>query len=234
MDRSDFTFNKLKKIYQLAQDLGYHVITLDDFFSGRYKDPEKKLFVNRIDVDFEVRRVWKLLELYASLGIRGSFYFRLHARQYNLLSFENVRLVNKIIDSGHEIGLHSEIVDFSQICGGSARQCLEKDISIFENHFGIKMSGVASHGDYTGFNNLDFWKTNKPADFGLNYEAYDSKLWKNSFYISDSLIKTWKTYDNGVLLDTSLADPSGRICENRNVLYFLIHPFCFYENHFHE
>ena len=54
--------------------------------------------------------------------------------------------------------------------------------------FDFKVKGVASHGGLTGYNNLDFWQTRLPGDFGLLYEAYDEtenfNLFKKDFILA--------------------------------------------------
>lgn len=227
-----FKFDHFREIFQKALDAGYEVITLRQFFADDYKSD--KILVNRIDVDFDPKRVRIMREIFDDLNIKGSFYFRLHSKDYNIFAFENFNIIKELLESGHEVGLHSEIIDFEKICGQDAALTLQKEIKLFEEQFDFKMNGVASHGDYTGFNNLDFWKNNNAADFGLSYEAYDKKLWEHSFYISDSLIKGWKSYTNGTLNENDHRCPCQVFENDHPVIYLLTHPFCFYRSHFHE
>lgn len=227
-----FKFDHFEEIFQKALDAGYEIVTLKQFFEHDYHSD--KILVNRIDVDFDPKRVCTMREIFDRLNIKGSFYFRLHSKDYNIFSFENYNIIKELLDSNHEIGLHSEIIDFEKICGQDAGKTLSKEIELFEQQFAFKMAGVASHGDYTGYNNLDFWQNNNAPDFGLLYEAYDKKLWEHSFYISDSLIKGWKSYTNGTLNENDHRCPCQVFNDAHPVIYLLTHPFCFYWRHFHE
>ena len=199
-----FTFDNIKKQFKKAIDSGYKIITCKEYPEFKNKGIPK-LLVNRVDIDFSVKKAERLGVIFDELGIKASFFIRLHAPEYNPFSFENYRIIKVLIKSGHEIGYHSEIIDQSIIWNEDAEKCLLRDIKIINEMFGIKISGVASHDGMTGLNNLDFWKGKKASDYGLLYEAYDNRpefnLFNELFYISDSEWTRWKCYNKGQLVN---------------------------------
>ena len=66
------------------------------------------MIVNRVDVDFSVKKAKRIWEIFEKLGIKGTFFIRLHAPEYNPFSFENYKIIKEIQNSGHEIGYHSQ------------------------------------------------------------------------------------------------------------------------------
>ena len=104
--------------------------------------------------------------------------------------------------------------------------------------FDIQICGVASHGGMTGLNNLDFWKDNKPCDFNLSYEAYDTSkefnLFNKSLYISDSEWYRWKSYDRGKLIEGNSNSFADHLESKPNLIYLLIHSDTYFDNHFYE
>lgn len=194
--------------------------------------------VNRVDIDFSVKKADRLREIYDRLGIKATFFVRLHAPEYNPFSFENYRILKTIRDSGHEIGYHSEIIDQSVIWNEDATECLLRDIDVINRMLGIKIKGVASHGGPTGLNNLDFWKNKKPSDFNLLYEAYEDSpkfnLFNNSFYISDSEWTRWKCYNNGLLCKDDRRSFAEHLKDKHEIIYLLIHPDTYYDKHIYE
>ncbi len=140
----------------MALDNGYQFITCADYAMRMPREIEDKTVVNRVDIDFSVKRAESLLNIFTSLNIRATFFLRLHASEYNPTSFENYRIVKEIINAGHEIGYHSEVVDAASIWNEDPADCLRRDIEILEKAFKIQVYGVASHGGLTGLNNLDF------------------------------------------------------------------------------
>lgn len=234
-----FTFDFLEREYQSLIQAGYTFITCSDFAQKKTsKMLPYNIVVNRVDIDFSLKKTEKLVDIFNKLGIKASFFLRLHAPEYNPLAFESYRIIRKIIDSGHELGYHSEIVDQAAIWGEDPEQCLLRDIKTIEDVFQIKIQGVASHGGMTGLNNLDFWKTKKAADYGLLYEAYDKEpgfnLFQEAFYISDSEWIRWKCYDKGKLVVGDTRTPSEHIADKHELIHLLIHPDTYYYRHIYE
>ena len=232
-----FTFKYIEEQFKSCLEKDYNFLTCIEYVKRKQNLP-KKIIINRVDIDYSVKKAERILEIFDNLKIKGTFFVRLHAKEYNPFSFENYRILKAIRDSGHEIGYHSEIVDQSIIWNENANECLRKDIEILEHLLDLKINGVASHGGLTGYNNLSFWKNFSPEDFGLEYEAYDNEfkfgLFKNSLYISDSEWTHWKCYKNGIICENDFRSLRQHVCDNPPVIYSLIHPDTFFERHFYE
>jgi hypothetical protein len=227
-----FTFEKLKKQYKEAINQDYEFIRCVDFVENRERNTKKKVIINRIDIDFSVKKAETLGIIFKELGICGSFFIRLHAPEYNPFSFENYRIIKTLIENGNEIGYHSEIVDQAAIWDESLEFNLKRDIDITNKMFNINIQGLASHGGMTGLNNLDFWKHHKASDFGLKYEAYD---WFNDcFYLSDSEWTNWKCYKNGIHLKGDLRNFEEHLKDEHKLIYLLIHSDTYFYKHFYE
>lgn len=239
---SSFIFNwqNLKGEYEKILDIGYKVIRCCDFANAKQRlEPLAPLtLVNRVDVDISPAKADRMRLLFDELGIKGTFFVRLHAPEYNPFSFENYRIFRSIIDSGHELGLHTETIDIATIWGEHPRDCYERDLTVFQAMFGIKSIGSAGHGGATGLNNLDFWQGHSPTDFGQSYEAYSEDesfgLFNNSSYVSDSEWTRWKSYQNGKLVEGDRRSP-GEIAETRApLIYMLIHPDSYFDRHIYD
>lgn len=233
-----FTFKNIKTEFQKVLEQGYRVITCFEYIDYKKEKNNDKILVNRVDIDYSVKKTALLVEIFNELNIKATFFLRLHAPEYNPFSFENYRIIKHLIESGHELGYHSEVIDQSLIWNENASDCLERDIEVINNMFGISIKGIASHGGSTGNNNLDFWKDKTATDFGLFYEAYDKQpqfnLFQESFYVSDSEWTRWKCYDKGKLLQDNRTSLSEHAIQNHTVLHSLIHPDTYFHNHFYE
>lgn len=233
----EFTYAKLEDQYIGALDAGYEILTCSDYVKRKNSLPPLTL-VNRVDIDFSVKKAERLREIFDRLNIKASFFVRLHAQEYNPFSFENYRILKSIRDSGHEIGYHSEVIDQSIIWEENPAECLIRDIDVLNRMLGIKIKGAASHGGMTGLNNLDFWRDKNASDFGLLYEAYEKGsgfgLFDDSFYISDSEWVQWKCYNKGVLQKEDARSLIEHVSDLHSVIYLLIHSDTYYDNHFYE
>jgi len=234
---SPFTFSSLEAQYQAALAAGYRFMTCADFATAKRALPPLTV-VNRVDIDFSVKKAEGLRALFGRLGIKASFFVRLHAPEYNPFDFENYRILKNIRDDGHEIGYHSEVIDQAAIWGEDAVDCLRRDVDVLNRMLGTEVRGVASHGGMTGLNNLDFWKERKATDFGLLYEAYDKSdsfgLFDNAFYVSDSEWTRWKCYSNGQLVADDRRSFGEHTRDGHPLIYLLIHSDTYHDRHFYE
>ena len=228
-----FTFENLRHQLIAALDHGYQFLTCEEYVHRKAEGglPDRTL-INRVDVDFSCKKARRLAETFNNLGVKATFFVRLHAPEYNLFSFENYRCMKFIRDSHHEIGYHSEIIDEAAIWGEDPAECLRRDLDTLNGILGIQVKGVASHGGMTGLNNLDFWQNNKPCDFNLSYEAYE---WFNDvFYISDSEWYRWKCYNKGRLRKGDQRSPVEHLMDYHPIIYLLTHPDTYFDKHFYE
>lgn len=233
-----FTWTTLEQEYRAVLDAGYRVVTCAGYAVSAAPDRAAKTLINRVDVDLSLKKTGPLLDLYASLGIKASFFIRLHAPEYNPFSHEGYRLIRRMVDEGHELGYHSEVIDVAAIWREDPEKCLRRDLLAMETMFGAKVQGVASHGGMTGLNNLDFWRDRRPAEFGLLYEAYDREAafgaFEHSFYISDSEWVRWKCYDQGRLRAGDHRSLREHAKDDHPLLYLLIHSDTYHDRHIYE
>jgi hypothetical protein len=233
-----FTFDYIRDQFSKVIDLGYKPITCVQYIDYKKTESSHKVLVNRVDIDFSVKKTERLVKIFNELKIQATFFIRLHAPEYNPFSFENYRIIKFLIESGHELGYHSEIVDQAEIWKEEADLCLIRDIKVLNTMFGITVKGVASHGGSTGLNNLDFWRDKKAADFGLLYEAYDRQpefnLFQESIYVSDSEWTRWKCYAKGELVKDDRQSLADHAQNGHQVLHSLIHPDTYFDRHIYE
>jgi hypothetical protein len=233
-----FTFDNIRACFREVQENGYTVVTCRQYLDLKRQGTGGRILVNRIDIDLSIKKALRLCGIFNDLGIRGSFFVRLHAAEYNPFSFEGYRILKTIRDSGHEIGYHSEVIDEASIWGESAEDCLKRDIDVLNRMLDIRIEGAASHGGMTGLNNLDFWKDRKPSDYGLRYEGYDKQpefnLFDESLYVSDSNWTSWKCYSKGKLVDGDRRTLGDHSRDGHPLIYSLIHSDTYFDEHFYE
>ena len=84
-----FTFEYYEEMFKIAKEEGYKIITCLDYIFNHDLYENEKILINRIDIDLSCKHAQIVAEIFDRLNIIGSFFFRLHADEYNLLSFEN-------------------------------------------------------------------------------------------------------------------------------------------------
>ena len=231
--RNPFTFTYLENQLAHAKGLGYEFIRCIDYVDSRDFLPSNCV-VLRVDVDENIWKVNRFLDIFGSLGIKATFFIRLHGN-YNPFEFSNFLTIKRIVREGHELGYHSEIIDQADIWIEDAESCLARDLNVMTLMFGVGIRGLASHGGRTGLNNLDFWQGKRPQDYGVSYEAYDDQpefgLFRNSLYLSDSEWTQWKSYLRGDLLIGDRRSLSEHLGDGHSLIYLLIHPETYFDRH---
>jgi len=95
----DFTEDNYSRLLSLAMGK-YNFIDYKN-----YKSSGKNI-IWRHDIDFSVHRAHKLAIIENSMNIKTTYFLYLHSFFYNLLEDEIFLLIKKIINLGHDIGLH--------------------------------------------------------------------------------------------------------------------------------
>ena len=99
----------------------------------------------RHDVEFLMDRALRMAEIDSDLGVQSSFFFQVMNSAYNPMSIENKNILKKILDCGHNIGLHLYLSHIDRedpdlVITELNRQtsilemCLEKEIDRFSYH----------------------------------------------------------------------------------------------------
>ena len=87
---SPFTFSNLKSQFVDALRNDYKIITCREYVRIKCNGLNiNKLMVNRVDIDFSCKKAKYLAMMFNDLGVKASFFVRLHATEYNPFSFEN-------------------------------------------------------------------------------------------------------------------------------------------------
>jgi len=203
-DNCGFTRAHYKACLEFAIEQGYTFKRMKDAASG---DQNGKTILLRHDEDLSLPAMCSLAHIEGELGIRATYFIRLHANNYNVLSFESYTSLTKILEMGHEIGIHYELHCHP---GLSSR---EKEIfvsskSLLESILDTFITGMSYHEPSRLLNKGE--KRSLPT--GIEYEAYEERFMKNYKYISDSSAH-WR---------------EGCMCQhigNENNLYILTHGF---------
>ena len=208
-----------RSFMQRLLDLGLTPIRHRDFAA----EPQRRsVLLVRHDIDHDIGRARRFSELDRSMGIRSSFYL-LHpgdygrtTNYYGTIAPDRVTQAPALIEAahlllrdGHEVGLHTDLVQLSHITGRPVGELLAEALAGFRAN-GVDVVGTAAHGSVFRrrhrFQNFEIfrgctWKEGEVgrtlrigewswtahgldmADFGLGYEAYSLP---RDIYVMDS------------------------------------------------
>ncbi|MBR3376590.1 MAG: hypothetical protein IKG44_02760 [Mogibacterium sp.] len=211
-----------RKYIELALEKGYTVCSMIEFYSS---PKEGKHFVLRHDVDYSGPSTRKMFDVEKSLGVHSTYYFR--------KSTIDVLLMNEMIESGFEVGLHYETLsdyaienNLSEVSNKDIEICrdrLKKEITDFNKLLKKPITSVVAHG---ANKNREIGKSNNVIldgqsyeEFGIVFEGYDESLYKEHIdtHIMDGNIR----HNYGF---SYKSNPIEAIEENSKNIVFLAHP----------
>ena len=203
-----FSLAHYRELIRTALNLGYRFAT----FSEHEQVSAKRLFLMRHDIDLSVDLAANFARIEAELGIRATYFVRVHARHYNPFEYHTYKKLREIEALGHEIGLHYE-PGFADAVGENTEHMVRREKAIVEALLDHPIASAAAHlpakdGKTVTDANL--------ASFGLKYEAYAPHFVEGFKYLSDS---------NGRWREGCLCGHLGE----HDRLCVLIHPFWWFE-----
>jgi hypothetical protein len=210
----NFKYEHYKDILFRALDMGFKVVP---FSEVNLHSSHEKLLVVRHDVDRIIRKALIMAEIENSLGIKSTYFFRVHGR-YNLFEYENYIILKNIMDFEHEIGLHFEAHDFELCFGEEEVSVFLREKAILESIIQQEIQSVSEHGIPGKDWNSHFFTRNTKLSVGIKQHPFDEVL-GNMKYLSDST-GVWR---------------EGCICNhlsNYTRIQCLMHPNHWFEKHY--
>jgi hypothetical protein len=171
----DFTCHILHELLQVLKEHQYYFQPFAEFLTS----PAQRAVILRHDVDARSFNALKTAEIEASLGLRGTYYFRILSSSYN------PQVISKISSLGHEIGYHYE--DLSVAKGN-----YEKALHLFKQNLAklrrlAPVTTICMHGSpLSRFDNRRLWDKYNYCDFGIIGEPYFDLDFSKILYLTDT------------------------------------------------
>lgn len=204
-----FTYAEYESMLRtLKEDYDFISFSKAKFGKGKM---ERKILL-RHDVDQSIVKTERMGEIEAGLGISSTYFLLFRSPFYNMFSYDEDRIIKKLIEQNHYIGLHFDYTgytfkNFSQL---SHQVMIEAEF--IQRYYNVKVDAVSFHRpfDVEHFRKLEL---------GSYPHAYESVFLDEFKYYSDSTGR-WR-------FGTPLESDAYR---NRENLQILIHPIWWNEN----
>ena len=215
-----------RSLLEEALDAGYIVESIRAFWERlcRGDAPPARCLVLRHDVDTDPATAAAMWRVGTSLGIQGSFFFR--------LSTVDVQLMRAIDQAGGDVGYHyEELATIAKRRRVHDRETLLTHLPESRDRFrvnlgrlrdatGLRLGIAAAHGDFV---NRRLLLTNSAlldderfrSDIGIDLEVYDASFMRHvtSRHADTGYPRFWMT-----------GDPIEAMARREPVIYLLVHP----------
>tara|TARA_B100000131_G_C18062875_1_gene591242 strand:+ start:366 stop:1061 length:696 start_codon:yes stop_codon:yes gene_type:complete len=128
----------------------------------------------RHDIDLDPEFAVEIAKIESRYKVKSTFFFQIGCHNYNLLNYNNKKILIYIKSLGHEIGLHFDVENYSR---KDLRKKFVFEKKILETISNSQIRSVSLHAP--SLNNLYPY-------FKGYINAYDKKLFNNRIYLSDS------------------------------------------------
>jgi hypothetical protein len=208
----DYSLRSYAETLSAYREAGYAVTSFEKYLA----EPASKHMILRHDIDNSIEQALRVARVDAEQSCSSTFFLRVHARGYNLLSLPSLRIVREIESLGHEVQLHLE-GGLSDWLGGDNLDWAERQKTVFEAATGRPLGGFSSHeparmGGVEFANTLlERWRET------VTYHAYEDRfMMPNMKYLSDSSGR-WREGHFGMWVG------------KEDLMQVLTHPFWWFE-----
>ncbi|MCX7385152.1 MAG: hypothetical protein NTX48_00690 [Planctomycetales bacterium] len=134
-----------------------------------------KFVVMRHDVEFSIPAALRMAEIEAEFGVQSTF-FLLQTSDYNPFEEEDAVQIRRILDLGHDIGLHYDAALFERL-NVDPLDTAKAQIELFQTFFRTKIHAMSSHMPM---------RSGKTFSIPGVIDTYDPMYLTEMKYISDS------------------------------------------------
>ena len=173
--KRDFTITEYRFLLLTLLDQAYSF----DTFVNYQKKPDGKQIILRHDVDSTPLNSLRFAQLQASLGICGTYYFRMVPQSYE------PKIIKEIVELGHEVGYHYETMD---TCNGNIDKAYDEFCRNLETFTKLTpIETISMHGSpLSSYDNRAIWSKYDYKKLGIKAEPYFDINFNELYYITDT------------------------------------------------
>lgn len=173
----DFTYKNYKKLITTLKEEDYN---FSSFSKIKFSNEEiKQKVLLRHDVDLSLEKALEMAHIDHELNISSTFFIYLGSPFYNVISEYGEKIIHKIIDLQHYIGLHVDLTKYNDRTIAQIPYYIKKEIDFMEDYFKIKIDSVSFHKPLS----LNFLSRLELSHYPHSYEPV---FLQNFKYFADS------------------------------------------------
>ena len=159
----------------------HRCVRFSDFAAG---DPQDPFFILRHDVDYSPDAALRLAEQEAERGVFATYFLLLGTRYYNLASPQHAHVSRRLVELGHEVGLHYDVNSFRAFPRHEWSVLLEAQARMLSELAGVAVASIAMH--QPALNGDDPFRGERRF-----INAYEARFLHDATYVSDSC-RAWR------------------------------------------
>ena len=204
----DFSIAGYHRLLDSLAGRGYTTITFSEIASNRASLP----CLLRHDVDASTDFAVRMAEVEAARGVRSTYFVMMRSTLYNVLNRRGCADVRRILDLGHDVGLHFDASHPAALNAASLTGQISEEMHLLSTVTGRAVTAFSLHQP-----NAEVLTQSLDVNGAVNAYALDERF----VYVSDSN-RDWRGRDVMALIADGkplqiLAHPMWWICEDPHV-----------------
>lgn len=174
-DTSPFSYDRLRALFRLASEGGFASLRF-----GEEDDHDGPYILWRHDVDLDLDAAEAMAEVEAEMGVRATYFLMTRSWFYNLFSREAQKTIHRLVELGHDLGLHCAlgVPREAEVSAAEVERSVDQEMALLEKAYPSLFRRVVSFH-------------NPPAsilsrDFPGFYSTYQERFFGRIKYLSDS------------------------------------------------
>lgn len=137
-----FTYTAYQGLLERLKKKGYNFIGY-----GVDEEPGKRVVILRHDIDTDISKAVRLAELEQKCGVHSTYFVLVTSDFYNVFSGKSAAGLHRILDLGHEIGLHFDEMRYPEIAGKGSICCdrIQVEAKVLSAAIGRPVDKVSYH-----------------------------------------------------------------------------------------
>ena len=168
-------------------------LRFSDFAVANFKIADN-YFILRHDIDYSPDSALRMAELEAGMNIQACYFILFSSSFYNLFGDEYINFPKKLVEMGHEVGLHYDVNVYEKL--GTVldkSEILEAQIALLSQLAGKNVVSIAMHNP--SVSGMDPFRKVRFVN------AYDDEFTKGATYFSDSCGAWRDDFEEHILKD---------------------------------
>ncbi len=177
----ELTYNNYRSlITELKKDYSFTCFSKIKFSNELV---QKKVLL-RHDIDLSLEKALEMAEIEHELGVSAVYFLFLRSPFYNIFSGREEKIIRRIIELQHYIGLHFDFAKYDNLSISQMSYQIKQEIDFLQDFYQVKLDSVSFHRPLS----LDFFNRLELSNYPHSYEP----VFVNNFkYLSDSRA-TWR------------------------------------------
>lgn len=199
----EFTYDAYGNLVSKLKEYGYQFASYHDYMSL------EKCVIMRHDIDYSLQKSVKLAKFEHQLGIKSTYFVLLSSPFYNIVSKDAIKMIKKIQNAGHEIGLHFDELNYDESEYdeiGGVEKAIYREIDLISSILDCNIRSVSMHRPSPKTLQANY-------DLGMIVNSYSKEFFEGFKYVSDSR-RRWRENVDEVIS-----------CGLYNKLHILTHAF---------